>query len=128
MTKYSQTFKVETVARFPKSYFLENLVVRADGAVLVTAANKRELWYVPAAIDGELVEPVLIDTLDGSPIGVVEVEPDVFCVCTLGEPPSNGTTCGDGNRASPCGGSVCSPFLPRSRASTAHASTRRASF
>ena len=81
----TSSFKVETAALFPKSYFLENLVVRADGSTLVTATNQGELWYVPNA-SGELpVTPVLLDKLDGLPMGIVEVEPDVFCVCTMGE-------------------------------------------
>ena len=58
-------FAIETAALFPKSYFLENLVTRADGSILVTATNKGELWYVPNAA-GELpVAPVLLGTLDG---------------------------------------------------------------
>ncbi len=36
------------VAYFPEHYFLENLAVRADGSLLVTAVLRRELWYVPA--------------------------------------------------------------------------------
>jgi hypothetical protein len=78
-------FTVETAALFPKSYFLENLVTRADGSILVTATNQGELWYVPNAA-GELpVTPALLDTLDSLPMGIVEVEPDVFYVCTTGE-------------------------------------------
>ena len=81
----SSSFTVETAALFPKSYFLENLIARADGSVLVTVTNQGELWYVPNA-SGELpVTPLLIDTLDGLPMGIVEVEPDVVCVCTMGE-------------------------------------------
>ena len=78
-------FAVEIAAQFPEGYFLENLVVRADGSILVTAVNKGELWYVPAAADGQPAEPVLVDTLDGLPMGIVEAEPDVFYVGTLGE-------------------------------------------
>jgi hypothetical protein len=79
------SFGVEIAAHFPKGYFLENLVVRADGSILVTAVNKGELWYVPAAFDGLPAEPLLLDTLDGLPMGIVEAEPDVFYVGTLGE-------------------------------------------
>ena len=35
------------VAHFPEYYFLENLAVRADGSVLVTAVLQKELWCVP---------------------------------------------------------------------------------
>ena len=38
---------VTPVAYFPEKYFLENLVVRADGSVLITAVLQKELWYVP---------------------------------------------------------------------------------
>jgi hypothetical protein len=34
------------IAEFPKHYFLENLAVRSDGSILVTAFNKKELWCV----------------------------------------------------------------------------------
>lgn len=79
------SFSVEIAARFPKGYFLENLVVRSDGSILVTAVNKGELWYVPAPY-GELpAVPILVDTLDGLPMGIVEAEHNVFYVGTLGE-------------------------------------------
>jgi hypothetical protein len=79
-------FILETLALFPKEYFLENLAVRADGSILVTVLNKGELWCVPNP-NGELpVTPVLVETLDNLPMGIVEVEPDVFYVCTLVEP------------------------------------------
>jgi hypothetical protein len=76
---------VETFALFPKSYFLENLATRADGSILVTVPNQGELWYVPKTAGKLPVIPVLLDTLDGLPMGIVEVEPDVFYVCTMGE-------------------------------------------
>ena len=79
------SFSVDIAARFPEGYFLENLVVRTDGSILVTAVNKGELWYVPASSEGLPAEPVLVDTLDGLPMGIVEAEPDVFYVGTLGD-------------------------------------------
>ncbi len=81
----NSAFTVETAAVFPKSYFLENLVTRTDGSILVTATNKGELWYVPDAAGDLPVTPLLLDSLEGLPMGIVEVEPDVFWVCTLGE-------------------------------------------
>jgi len=36
--------RLSIVAAFPKNYFLENLVIRADNSVLVTALNHKELW------------------------------------------------------------------------------------
>ena len=35
--------KLNTVATFPKNYFLENLAVRSDNSVLVTVLNHKEL-------------------------------------------------------------------------------------
>ena len=56
--------KLTTVARFPKKYFLENLSVRSDNSVLVTAMNTRELWYVPAQTGDEELTPLCIHTFE----------------------------------------------------------------
>ena len=54
---------ITTVAEFPAGSFLENLVVRADGSVLITEVNHHGLWYVPPS-DGHVpVEPVHLHTL-----------------------------------------------------------------
>jgi hypothetical protein len=37
------------VAYFPENYFLENLAVRADQSILITAVLQKELWWVPPA-------------------------------------------------------------------------------
>ena len=56
--------QLTVVAEFPKQYFLENLAVRSDGSILVTALNKKELWYVPSP-NGDLpVTSVLMHTFD----------------------------------------------------------------
>jgi hypothetical protein len=68
---------VTPVAYFPEKYFLENLVVRADGSVLITAVLQKELWYVPGPAR-TLTEPVLVHAFDHPVTGIVEVEPDVF--------------------------------------------------
>lgn len=68
------------VAFFPEKYFLENLAVRADGSVLVTAVLQRELWYVPPARPVVTVEPVLVHAFDHPVTGIVEVAPEVFIV------------------------------------------------
>ncbi len=70
---------VTPVAHLPEKYFLENLVVRADGSVLITALLSKELWIVPAPAR-ELGEPVLLHRFDHLTTGIVEVEPDVFVV------------------------------------------------
>ncbi len=74
--------RLTTVAWFPVNSFLENLAVRSDNSVLVTAMNHRELWFVPAAPEGKTVEPVRIYTFAQPTTGIVEVEPDVFYVST----------------------------------------------
>ena len=70
---------VTPVTHLPEKYFLENLVVRADGSVLITALLSKELWLVPAPAR-ELGEPVLLHRFDHLTTGIVEVEPDVFVV------------------------------------------------
>lgn len=72
------TVTLTPVAYFPQKYFLENLAVRADGSLLVTAVLQRELWWVPPPRAGELVDPVLLHTFDHPVTGIVEVAPDVF--------------------------------------------------
>lgn len=70
-----------TLATFPEGYFLENLAVRDDNSVLVTAFNHKELWYVPT--DGTvLTTPVLLHTFDQLTLNLTEVEPDIFYLCT----------------------------------------------
>jgi hypothetical protein len=71
-----------TVAKFPKNYFLENLAVRADNSVLVTALNHRELWYVPSSPDGTEVTPELLLTFPHLAMGIVEADPDIFDIST----------------------------------------------
>jgi hypothetical protein len=68
---------VTPVAHFPEKYFLENLTVRADGSVLITAVLQKELWYVPGPAR-TLADPVLVHTFDHPVTGIVEIEPDVF--------------------------------------------------
>jgi hypothetical protein len=68
------------VAYFPERYFLENLAVRADGSVLITALLQQELWLVPDAPSGLVASPILVHRFDHPVTGIVEVEPDVFVV------------------------------------------------
>jgi len=68
------------VAYFPKGYFLENLAVRADESILITAVLQQELWWVPAAKPGAVVEPVLVHTFDHPITGIAEIAADVFIV------------------------------------------------
>jgi hypothetical protein len=73
-----QQASLEIVAEFPKGYFLENLAVRSDGSILVSAMNKRELWCVPSPGAQLPVEPVLVHTFDMMILNMVETEEDVF--------------------------------------------------
>jgi hypothetical protein len=80
-TVVSSKAELITLATFPENYFLENLAVRSDNSVLVTALNYKELWYVPT--NGTVsVKPVLLHTFDQLTLNLIEVEPDVFYLCT----------------------------------------------
>ncbi|WP_067682995.1 hypothetical protein [Nocardia miyunensis] len=68
---------VTPIAYFPEKYFLENLAVRADGSVLITAVSQKQLWQVPGPAR-ELTEPALVHEFEHPVTGIVEVEPDVF--------------------------------------------------
>jgi sugar lactone lactonase YvrE len=76
--------KLTTIAYFPEQFFLENLAVRADGSILVTVLNHKQLWYVPAPAVELPVDPILVHTFESPAMGIVEAEPDVFYVCTFG--------------------------------------------
>ncbi|HYB39126.1 MAG TPA: hypothetical protein VEF72_27655 [Mycobacterium sp.] len=76
--------KLTTIAYFPEQFFLENLAVRADGSILVTVLNHKQLWYVPAPATELPVDPVLVHTFESLAMGIVEAEADVFYVCTFG--------------------------------------------
>jgi hypothetical protein len=73
-----------TVAQFPARSFLENLVVRNDGSILVTEETRRQLWYLPAPTPGTRERPIALHTFDHRPMGIVETEPNVFYVTTSG--------------------------------------------
>jgi hypothetical protein len=75
---------ISPVARFPEHFFLENLAVRADGSILVTVLNHKQLWCVPAPDGGQPVTPMLIHTFDHFAMGIIETEPDIFYVSTAG--------------------------------------------
>jgi hypothetical protein len=76
-----QKAKLTTIAEFSPGLFLENLAVRADNSVLITALNHKQLWYVPNH-GVEPTEPVLLHTFDQLTLSLLEVEPDVFYLCT----------------------------------------------
>ena len=79
--------RITTVAEFPKETMLENLLVRADGSVLLVASPQRQLWYVPAQTGTLPVEPMLLHTFGDKQLAqsMVEAAPDIFYVFTYGE-------------------------------------------
>ena len=74
------TVTLSPVAYFPQKYFLENLAVRADESILITAILQKELWWVPPATRGAVVDPVLVHTFEHPVTGIAEVAPDVFVI------------------------------------------------
>ncbi len=81
---------ITAIASFPEHYMLENLVVRADGSILVVASPQRQVWYVPPPAQAPLlpVTPQLLYTLPENHLAqcFVEAEPNVFYVATYGVP------------------------------------------
>jgi hypothetical protein len=78
--------KLTTVAFFPEQFFLENIAVRGDGSILVTVLNRKQLWYIPAPGPDLPLDPILVHTFDDIAMGIVEAEPDIFYVNTMGQP------------------------------------------
>jgi hypothetical protein len=74
------TVTLTPVAYFPHKYFLENLAVRADQSILITAVLQKELWWVPPVPPGAVVEPVLVHAFEHPVTGIAEVAPDVFII------------------------------------------------
>ena len=73
---------ISEAASFDPGTFLENIAVRVDGSMLVTVVFDRELWWIPAP--GSVQPPArqLCHTFDDPAMGIVEVEPEVFYVCS----------------------------------------------
>jgi hypothetical protein len=78
-TQETSRAKLTTIAVFPPYYLLENLAVRTDGSILVTAALQKELWHIPPTA---AARPVLVHTFEQLASGIVETEPDVFHIST----------------------------------------------
>jgi hypothetical protein len=79
---YTTQAKLTVIAEFPEHYFLENLAVRSDGSILVTAMTKKELWCLPAPGETLPVKPMLVHTFDFMTMFVVETDPDVFVIAS----------------------------------------------
>jgi hypothetical protein len=70
--------QLTTVTTFQAHFFVENPAGRADGSILVSVLNRKQLWYVPAPDRGPPVTPAQVHTFDGFAMGIVEAEPDSF--------------------------------------------------
>jgi hypothetical protein len=74
--------RLSVAAEFPTHFFLENLALRADNSMLISAVMRNELYYVPQPKpDGE-VKPVLVHTFNENAWGILELERDVFVMFT----------------------------------------------
>ena len=69
-------------ALFPPKSFLENLAVRSDNSVLVTCVTTKELFYVPTWPGTGTVTPVRLHGFEQIPTGIIEIEPEIFLICT----------------------------------------------
>jgi hypothetical protein len=75
--------QVTTVATFPSGVFPENIAVRADGSILVTDPLTRYLQFIPhTSIKTREIVPIPLISFTESPMGIVEIEPDVFYITT----------------------------------------------
>lgn len=72
--------KLTTVAEFPEHFFLENIAVRVDDSMLVTVANRKELWLVPTPGDSLPVRPLHLFTFAFNATFVVEWRPERFLI------------------------------------------------
>jgi hypothetical protein len=74
--------RLSPIAEFPAGSFLENIVVRPDGSILVTELLQKRVWYLPRPSDAEPVEPVLVCAFEELASGILEAEHDIFYVST----------------------------------------------
>ena len=72
--------KLTIVAEFPKHFFLENMAVRADGSMLITVQNRKELWFVPTSGYTLPAQPLLLQSFEFNTTFVVEWTPEHFLI------------------------------------------------
>ena len=82
LSKNTPQAKLTTIAVFPRHYFLESMAIRSDNSILVDVMNHQELWYIPPHSANVPVDPLLIHTFAEPTMGIVEVDPDIFYICT----------------------------------------------
>jgi hypothetical protein len=70
--------RLTIVAEFPEHFFLENITVRADGSMLITVQNRKELWFAPAPDDVLPVRPSLLNAFEFNTTFIVEWKPERF--------------------------------------------------
>ena len=73
--------KVIPVASFKPNTFLENIAVRFDGSILVTAITPKVLYYLPCPVSRKAI-PQVVHTFDEGVMGIVELEHDMFYIST----------------------------------------------
>ncbi|MGA3256733.1 MAG: hypothetical protein ABSD32_22020 [Mycobacterium sp.] len=98
---------ISTIASFPRHFFLENLAVRADGSILVTVLNHKQLWYVPAPTGGQSVTPALLHTFDHIATGIAETDPTSFMSVRHCRAPWSASTYADGSPGHPSSRHAC---------------------
>ena len=72
--------KVTTLATLPQNTFLENLILRPDSSLLLTAITPPNLYLVPSITTPSI--PVLLHKFDTAVTGIVSIAPDVYIVST----------------------------------------------
>jgi hypothetical protein len=77
LSENAQRATLTPIVSFPRQYFLENLAIRDDNSILVTAANHQELWYVPPSSANVPVNPLLLCIFPQSAMGRMA---DDFCI------------------------------------------------
>ena len=74
--------RLAIAASFPPHFFLENLALRDDNSMLVSAMMQKELYYVPHPSADSEVKPALLYTFNELAWEPVELERDVFAIFT----------------------------------------------
>lgn len=76
----SSAGSVRTVFQFPNDTFVENLAVRSNGQILVSALNRPHLFLIDPQLD---VPPTIVHTFETIGLaGIAEYEPDIFACIT----------------------------------------------
>jgi hypothetical protein len=74
LTQLTTEARLAIATSFPTHFFLENLVLRDDNSMLVSALLRKELYYLPQPIADREVKPVLLHTFNELTWEGVELE------------------------------------------------------